>query len=136
MYLLDTNVLSQTTKENPHPGVMSWWVERDAADLWLSAIVIQELRYGIERLDPGRRRDSLALWLEDGVLHDFSTRILPVDERIADMSGRMLAQAKREGKAAQVPDALIAATAKLHGFAVVTLNRNHFEPLGVELVEF
>jgi hypothetical protein len=99
-------------------------------------VVLHELRYGIELLPQGKRRDSLEVWLSKQVIPNFQGRIYPVDEVVADLSGRMLAAAKMAGHIAEANDTLIAATAKVHGLVVATLNRKHFELLGVPLVEF
>ncbi len=136
IYLLDTNVVSQTSKLQPHVGVMEWWQRQDELSLMLSAIAFQELRFGIDITPPGRRHDDLEEWLETKLRRAFVGRILPVTEKIAEVSGRLLAETKKAGHMAEVADTLIAATARVHGMAVATLNRKHFEWLGVELVEF
>lgn len=135
-YLLDTDVLSQTTKAKPHIGVMTWLRERQESDLCLSAITIEEIRFGLELLPKGKRRRELESWLEDRVLRRFSGRILPVEERVADKCGKVFAAAKLAGDNLDMGDVLIAATASVHNLKVVTLNRKHFERLGVELVTF
>jgi toxin FitB len=135
-YLLDTNVVSQTSKLHPDIAVMRWWKQQDELSLMLSTIVFQELRFGIEMLPAGRKRDRLEEWLEIRLRGEFAGRILPVTIEIAELSGRLIADTKTAGHMAEVGDTLIAATARVHGLQVVTLNRKHFERLGVELVEF
>jgi predicted nucleic acid-binding protein len=135
-FLLDTSVVSQTVKAQPHSGVLQWWAERREAELLISAVTIHELRYGIELLDEGARCRELEAWLTNRVLPDFSGRILPVDEAVAELSGRLLAREKKNKRTAEINDVLIAATARVHGLRVATLNHKHFEPLDVELVKF
>jgi toxin FitB len=135
-YLLDTNVLSQPTKANPDPAVVEWWVQCDDSDFRISAISIHEVRMGLQDTPHGRRRERLEGWLLSDVLGKFHGRILPVDAAVADASGRLLYAAKMSGHTAELGDVLIAATAKVHGLKVETLNWKHFEPLGVEIVEF
>jgi toxin FitB len=135
-FLLDTNVVSQTAKVQPHSGAVKWWGERQESELAISAVTIHELRYGIELLDEGARRRELEAWFTNRVLPGFSGRILPVDEAVADLSGRLLAAKKKNKETAEINDILIAASAIVHGLRVATLNRTHFEGLGVELVEF
>lgn len=135
-YLLDTDVLSQTTKAKPHTGVISWLRGPQESDLYLSAITIEELRFGLELMPKGKRRRELESWLEDRVLRRFSGRIFPVEERVADKCGKLFAAAKLAGDNLDIGDVLIAATASVHNLKVVTLNRKHFERLGVELVQF
>jgi predicted nucleic acid-binding protein len=136
IFLLDTNVVSQTSKLHPDVAVMQWWQQQDQLSLMLSAIVFQELRFGIEMLPAGRRRNGMEEWLEIRLRREFAGRILPVTAEIADLSGRLFADTKKAGHPAEAGDTLIAATAQVHGLKVATLNRKHFERLGVELVEF
>jgi toxin FitB len=135
-YLLDTNVVSQTSKLHPDIEVMKWWKQQDELSLLLSAIVFQELRFGIEMLQPGSKRDRLKEWLEIRLRNEFADRILPVTGEIAEVSGRLIADRKKDAHTLDPADALVAATALVHGLQVATLNRKHFERLGVELVEF
>lgn len=135
-YLLDTNVVSQTAKKQVNSAVMHWWHRCNASELLISVVVLQELRYGIELVPDGKRRRELEDLLERSVVPGFAGRVLPVNEAIADLGGRLLAAAKISAHTAEVGDALVAATAKVHGLRVATLNRRHFERLGVELVEF
>ena len=134
--MLDTSVVSQTTKAPPHSGVLQWWGQRHESELTISAVTLHELRYGIELLDEGARRRGLEAWLTDHVLPDFAGRILPIDQAVADLSGRLLAERKKNKQTAEINDIMIAATAIVHGLCVATLNLPHFEGLGVELVEF
>ena len=136
IYLLDTDVLSQTSKIQPNTAVMKWWQQQDERSLMVSAIVFQELRFGIEMLPVGKKRYRLEEWLEVRLYREFAGRILPVTEEIADLSGRLIAKTKQAGPMAGAADALIAATARVHGAVVATLNREHFVKLGVELVKF
>jgi predicted nucleic acid-binding protein len=134
-YLVDTNVLSQATKAVPDSLVDRWWKQRVAGDLALSAVTIHEIRLGLELMQTGRRRLQLESWFLSEVLGKFEGRILPVDSTVADASGRLLSQLKLSGRMAELGDVLIAATALVHGLRIATLNRAHFEGLGVELVE-
>jgi toxin FitB len=129
-------VVSQTSKLQPNVAVMNWWKRQDELSLMLSAIVFQELRFGIEMLQPGGKRDRLEEWLEVRLRREFASRILPVTGEIAELSGKLIADRKKEAHTLDPADALIAATARVHGLRVATLNRKHFEKLGVELVEF
>lgn len=115
---------------------MNWWKRQSELSLMLSAIAFQELRFGIEMLAPGGKRKRLDEWLEVRLRDKFAGRILPVTAEIAALSGRLLADKKKDAHTASAVDMLIAATAIVHGLQVATLNRKHFEKLGVELVEF
>ncbi len=110
--LVDTNVLSQTVKPEPNIAVMNWWSQQSVSDLSISAITIHELRYGFELLPMGKKRRRLEAWLADQVLPVFRGRIVPLDDGIADLSGRLLADAKLSGHTADVSHAMIAATVR------------------------
>jgi predicted nucleic acid-binding protein len=129
-------VVSQSSKMQPNVAVMNWWKRQDEFSLMLSAIVFQELRFGIEMLSPGSKRHKLEEWLEVRLRSEFAHRILPVTVEIAELSGRLIAERRKAAHTLDPADALIAATARVHGLQVATLNRKHFEKLGVELVGF
>ena|SRR5436309_15724092 len=133
MYLLDTNVVSElrrTTKA--HPNVRAWARSLPAASLYLSAITILELEIGVLLMERRDRRQGgiLRSWMEGHVLPTFAGRVLAIDVAVA-----------QRGAAFHVPnprsdhDALIAATAFVHGMTVVTRNVSHFQPLGVAVVD-
>ncbi|SDY39209.1 hypothetical protein SAMN05421644_15812 [Allochromatium warmingii] len=134
MYLLDTNVVSElrkvrSNKANIHVARWASQVETDA--LFLSVIVLQELEFGILRVE---RKDVvqgrlLRVWLEAQVLPTFNGRILAVDADVARLSARLHVPDPRP-----VRDALIAATALVHELTVVTRNTQDFIPTGVRLL--
>lgn len=126
--LLDTNIVSELRKQDRmNPGLRDWWNENQSSELWLSVLVLGELRRGIELL---RRRDessarALDGWLA-GLVDEFGDRLLPVDERIAETWGRL-------GVPDAVPiiDGLLAATALVHDLTLVTRNVGDVERTGV-----
>jgi hypothetical protein len=132
MYLLDTNVVSElrkvrTGKADKH--VAKWADSVDAADLYLSVITVQELEIGVllaERRDPAQGA-VFRTWLNQHVLPAFADRIIAVDTAVALRSARLHVPDLRP-----VRDGLIAATALVHGMAVVTRNVADFEPAGVQ----
>ncbi len=134
MFLLDTNVVSELRKVrlgNADKHVARWADSVDAADLFLSAITIQELEIGIllaERRDPAQGAVFRA-WLNSHVLPAFSGRVLAVDTAVAQRSARLHVPNPRP-----VRDGLIAGTALVHGMTVVTRNVADFEPTGVSIL--
>lgn len=135
-FLLDTDIVSQLVKSPGRPEVLAWIARQVESNLYLSVITIMEIRAGIAEMSSGRRRDAYEYFLAQEVMVRFSGRILPIDERIADACGRIVGENKRRGRHPSATDALLAATAKVHGLAVATLNRRHFEKLSVDLVKF
>ena len=131
-WLLDTNVVSEVRKgDRCNPGVARWWSKVDEGDLYLSVIVIGEIRKGVESM---RRRDPaqaavIDRWLED-VRLTFAGRILPVSEAVAQEWGRMAAL-----RPLPLPDGLIAATARVHDLTLVTRDTNDIAGTGVRTLD-
>jgi len=131
MYILDTNVISELRKVRfgkADHSVAAWTEQVDASELFVSAISIMELELGIvlmERKD-ARQGALLRSWLEQHVLPEFAARTLPVDIAVARRCARLHVPDKRAER-----DALIAATALVHGMTVVTRNIADFQPTGV-----
>ncbi len=121
-FLLDTNVVSEWVKPQPHPGVVAWLAEADEDAVFLSVVTLAELRRGIDRLPGGRRRDRLDVWLRDELPLRFTGRSLRIDEGVADAWGRLVARSEASGRAMSAMDGLIAATAMVHGLTLVTRN--------------
>ncbi len=134
MYLLDTNVVSELRKirlGKADAHVAAWADSVDAADLYLSAITVQELEIGVllaERRDPSQGA-VFRVWLNSHVLPAFEDRILAVDTAVAQRSARLHVPDPRP-----VRDGLIAATALVHSMTVVTRNVADFEPMGVQIL--
>lgn len=132
-YLLDTNVVSELrrSKRQAEPAVRQWVSEHNPLDLCLSSITILEIELSITR---PRRRDAsqgdrLQAWFEDDLLDVFNGRILPVDVLVARRAARLHVPDPRPER-----DALIAATAVVHGLTVATRNVADFEPMGVAII--
>ncbi|MBN6052306.1 type II toxin-antitoxin system VapC family toxin [Nonomuraea sp. RK-328] len=130
-YLLDTNVVSEMTKRTRNPNLQAWLDAVNGPTLYLSVLVLGEIRKGVELL---RRRDvtqagAYESWL-DRLQREFRTRILPVTLDVAEEWGRM--NAKRP---LPVVDGLIAATASAHGWILVTRNVKDFADLDVKMVD-
>jgi predicted nucleic acid-binding protein len=135
-YLLDTDVVSQATKERPHAGVLRWIDEQEEEDLFLSVATLLEIRTGIELSSEGKKREKLEAWLLYELPERFDGRIIPVERHVADLTGRLIARSGGEGWKMESMDALIAATAMVNDMGLATLNRDHFERLDLELVKF
>lgn len=133
-YLLDTNAISEWTRPQPDPGIVRWLDEVDEDRTYLSVITLGELRKGVDRLANSRRRDRLERWLTGDLRNRFSGRVLPVDAAVADVWGRLLAQAENAGTPMAGIDALIAATARVHDLHVVSRNVAHFRHADVEVI--
>lgn len=132
MYLLDTNVVSELRKaKNAHRGVRTWAQEVPAASLFLSAISILELEIGVLLIERRDRKHGAVLraWMDDHVLPAFSGRILAIDMAVAKRCAPLHVPDPPSDR-----DALIAATALVHGMAVVTRNVKDFQFRGLTVV--
>ena len=132
MYLLDTNVVSELRKaKKADRGVRIWAQAIPAASLYLCAISILELEIGIVLIERRDRKQGLVLraWMDGHVLPAFEGRILAIDTTVAQRCAALHVPSPRSDR-----DALIAATAFVHGMTVVTRNVEHFQPTGVALV--
>ncbi len=134
MFLLDTNVVSELRKlgdGKADPRVVAWVSGEDAASFYVSAITIMELEIGVlrvERRDPAQGA-LLRRWLEARVLPEFAGRSLPVDTAVALRCARLHIPDPRSER-----DALIAATALVHGMTVATRNTADFAATGAKLL--
>ncbi|MDO9179836.1 MAG: type II toxin-antitoxin system VapC family toxin [Agitococcus sp.] len=129
MYLLDTNVVSETRKSKPHGAVLAWLKATPEQSLYLSAVTLGEIQAGIEIT---RERDlakaaEIEIWLEQLAQ---SFQILPVDAAAFRCWAKLLHHRANH----HLEDALIAATAMTHGLTVVTRNTKDFEAFGVMLL--
>ena len=130
-YLLDTNVLSELRRKKPNAGVVAWFSKRPASALYLSVLTLGEIHKGVEVAVDTERRAALSDWIDVDLPAFFTGRLLPIDARVADRWGRLMAEAKRPIPAI---DSLLAATAALHGLTMVTRNEKDFSNLGIEVI--
>lgn len=126
-FLLDTNVVSEWAKPRPNIGVVAWLADVDEDRVFISTVTLAELRYGIARLEDGRRRRRLDEWLRHELPARFEGRVLPVDRSVADVWGDVVARREAQGQPMGVMDAFIAATAKVHELTLVTRNTSDFK---------
>jgi hypothetical protein len=134
MFVLDTNVVSELRKVRSGKAdaqVAKWADSVDAVSLYVSAITILELEIGVLQME-GRDSTQGALlrgWMDQHVLPEFADRVLPVDTAVAQRCARLHVPDPRSER-----DALIAATALVHGMTVVTRNVADFQPAGVPVL--
>lgn len=132
-FLLDTNVISEGAKPRPDRGVMDWLATTSEDQLFLSVVSLAELRHGIERMDKGKRRVALDLWLTADLPLRFGDRLLTIDMVTADLWGRTIARAQAAGRPIGAMDAFLAATAEQHQLVLVTRNTSDFQVIGTQL---
>jgi toxin FitB len=129
-FLLDTNVLSEVRRKRPDPNVQAWLAAAPEAELYVSVLVVGEIRQGIERLPRRDRSQALVFetWLS-ALVRGYADRIIPVTAEVAEEWGRM-----NVPDPLPVIDGLMAATAKLRGWTFVTRNVADLAGCGVRLL--
>lgn len=132
MIVLDTNVVSETTRRSPHPSVVHW-LETTKDELFLTSITVGELLFGLSRLRDGRRRAALTEGVTS-LLAQFNDRVLPYDVAASRHFGALAAHRESIGRPIGVADAQIAAICLAHKAPCATRNVKDFEETGVELV--
>jgi len=133
-YLLDTNVISELISKQPNKKVVEWIDRLDPNTIYLSVITIGELRKGIEKLPPSKRRDTVKEWLEGDLLLRFQGRILEITIEVMLIWGELTGRLEKQGRPITAIDSLIAATALGGNCHLVTRNEHDFQRVGVAII--
>lgn len=129
-YLLDTNVLSELRKSKGDEKLKAWFATVAGAGVYLSVLVVGEIRQGVERLRPRDlvQAEVYESWLET-LKRDYRERVLPVNTEVAEVWGRL-----NTPHPLPIIDGLLAATALVHDLTLVTRNVSDVERTGVSLL--
>lgn len=133
-YLLDTNVLSEPTRSQPHPGVLAWMRTLDPLESYLSVLTLGEIAKGLALMPPGPRKHALRDWLGHDLPEHFRGRLLDIDAAVARSWGVLDAEGRRIGRPLPAIDGLLLATAKTHRLTFVTRNVRDCGDRGVEVL--
>jgi hypothetical protein len=134
MIVLDTNVVSETMRQVPDAAVISWLNRQDIQTLYLTAVSLAELRFGIAKLDQGRTKADLAERLDRMLDQVFQGRVLPFTAAAASAFGDRMAVARRNGRAVGFQDGMIAASVVANGFLIATRDTGPFEAMGLAFI--
>lgn len=115
--------------------MLAWLHGLDEDRVFISVASLAEIRRGLRLLEPGRRRDALAAWLEEDLAERFGDRLLPIDRAVALAWGDLMATSRRRGIALSAMDGFFAATAQAHDLALATRNTKDFAALDLRLVD-
>ena len=130
-YLLDTNIISEMRKPDCNPKVKSFTDEIPAENMYICALTVGEICYGIEKLPSGKKKHDLSVWVYTKVPEFFRGRIIPLETEIMEEWGRIRAR----GRTMPVADSLIAAAAISHHMTLLTRNTKDFSGIeGIMLV--
>jgi hypothetical protein len=133
--LLDTNVLSALMQRESDPTVVAWLDSLPAESVWTTSITVFEIRFGLELLADGRRRQRLEDTFTRALEEDFEGRVLPFDQAAALAAGAIAAEQRRAGHPVEIRDVEIAGIAVARKATLATRNTRHFEGTGVALVD-
>jgi hypothetical protein len=133
-WLLDTNVLSELRRPRPEPKVVAFVADHPIESLYVSAVTVAEIRFGIELVAEPNRRAELNDWLVHKVRPMFENRILPVTEDIMFRWRLLVEEGRKIGHTFSQPDLIIAATAIEHGLTVVTRDRSGYDKARVSVL--
>lgn len=126
-FLLDTSVISELVRKNPHGPLINWLSEQVESSLYLSVVTIGELEKGIAKLPAAARKSRLQSWVRRDLAGRFGARVLPIDIPTVTRWGALVGESETRGVPLPVIDSLIAATALQHGLTVVTRNMDDFD---------
>ena len=135
MIILDTNVVSELMRPSPSVSVLNWVSRQAASNLYLTTVSEAELRYGVEILPAGRRRERLLTEIDGMLREDFAGRILPFDSHAARAYAVIGASRRAAGHPIGHADCQIAAIARAVGASVATRDLSDFEDCGVDLID-
>jgi predicted nucleic acid-binding protein len=133
MIVLDTNVVSEAMKPQPHPSVLTWLNDQAAETLFLSSVTLAELLYGLAALPIGKRKN---MWTQalDGLMGLFGDRVLPFDADAARHYAGLAVKARAGGRGFPTPDGYIAAIAASRGFIVASRDTAPFEAARIKVI--
>ena len=134
-WLLDTNVLSELRRPKPAPKVVAFIASQPLELLYVSAVTLAEIRFGIELVADATKRAELNDWLAHRMRPMFEQRALPVTEDIMLKWRLLVEDGRREGHTFSPPDLIIAATALQHGLTVVSRDTSDYERARVPVLD-
>ena len=135
MIILDTNVISALMRQDADPVVVGWLDRQPPESIWVTAVTVFEVHFGLELLTQGRRRRQLEDEFVRALDEDFQGRILPFEQSAARAAALIAARRRQGGRPIEIRDAQIAGIATARRATLVTRNTRHFAGLGITLVD-
>jgi len=134
MIILDTNVISALMRPNANPEVLRWLDQQPRSSVWTTSVTVMELRYGLNIMPAGRRRDALVQEMEQVFTNDIQGRIALFDSAAAEHAAELLASRRGQGRGAELRDTMIAGIALATRATLATRNTAHFADLDPGIV--
>ena len=135
MFLIDTNVISETLKSRPNARVIDWLGDQRPNDLFLASVSLGELVRGARRAKEKTKRERFERWIDSELAAQFDGRILPFDREAAVIWGEIMGDGDRLGRPKPMADAQIAAVARRHNLIVATRNARDFTGMNVAILD-
>jgi hypothetical protein len=129
MIILDTNVLSALMQSQPDAKVIDWLDRQPSESVWITAINLFEIRYGLAQLTPGKRQKALEDAFAQLLRKDLEDRVVPFDASAADHAARLAGERRRKGRPVDMRDTQIAGICEARNAILVTRNARHFEDM-------
>ena len=134
MIILDTNVLSALMLPQPEVAVLRWLDHQPETSIWTTSITLMELRYGLESLPIGHRRERMMRGLESVLRNEIEGRYVPFDVSAAEQAAKLMAPRKLTGRPGEIRDTMIAGIVLAARATLATRNTSHFADLSVPVV--
>jgi toxin FitB len=134
MILLDTNVVSALMRPDPETLVVKWLNGQPRSSIWITSITVMELRYGLQAMPVGRRREAMLQLLEKLLAEKIEGRVAPFDTTAAQQAGDLMALRKAKGRLGDSRDTMIAGIALSTHATLATRNTAHFADLSVPVI--
>ena len=134
MIVLDTNVISALMRKEPEKRVVKWLDAQPAASVWITAITVMEIRFGLQTMPKGRGQDTLVRAFELMLKSIIEGRIASFDAEAGIHAAELMAQRKRGGRPAEVRHTMIAGIVLANRAILATRNTQHFEDLRVAVI--
>jgi len=132
--LLDSNVLSELMKSQPHAQVVAWLDGQPRVSLWTTSITLLEIRFGLQILPAGKRRDQQIEAFEILVAHKLERRVAVFDSTAARHTADLMAARQKAGRPGDLRDSMIAGIALAANAGLATRNTRHFDDLHISVV--
>jgi predicted nucleic acid-binding protein len=135
MIILDTNVVSAVMRQDADAVVVGWLDRQPVESIWITAVTVFEVHFGLELLARGRRRRHLEDEFARALNEDFEGRILPFERNAARAAALIAARRRQEGRPIEIRDAQIAGITAARRATLATRNARHFVDLGIALID-
>ena len=134
MIIVDTNVLSALARPEPEAAVLQWLDRQPELSIWTTSITLMEVRYGLQSMPAGRRREQMTEEMEAVLKEEIGGRYLFFDVTAAEQASELMALRRRKGRPVELRDTMIAGIVLASYATLATRNTSHFEDLSVPVV--